>query len=69
MAIYAKQSDTIVLVYTRAEAAALLELAYVGADRMRDHTVNGATKDARERAIKALELGCTPSARSGAAVN
>jgi hypothetical protein len=68
MAAYVKQAEQIVLIFSKAEANALLDLALVGADRMGQNPVNGSTADARIRSVKALEVACTPSSRSGAAI-
>lgn len=68
MAAYVKNAEQVVLALSRAEARALLAAA-LRSESAQVEPLNGATQAARSRALRALELACSTSSRSGAEIN
>ncbi len=69
MATYAKSGDVICLVFSKAEANALMELAEMGDTRIPKVSMNGSKRAAMDRALRTITTACTPGSRSGAAIN
>ena len=68
MAAYVKQADHVVLILSKAEAKALLDLATWAFDRGAVLSKNNSVVEAQDRAFKALDVACNPGSRSGAAI-
>lgn len=68
MAAYLKQADQVVLILSKAEANALFHLAEIGQIKDGQRAVNGATREVRDRAFRAISTATTPGSRSGARI-
>lgn len=68
MSAYVKHGDQVVLIFSKAEANALLDVVVAGDDSLSEIPANGATIDARRRAVRAVETACEKSSRTGAAI-
>ena len=68
MAAYVKQADQVVLIMSKAEAIALLNLAAYAVDKGVKLSTNNSVVEAQDRAFRALDVACNPGSRSGAAI-
>jgi len=73
MAVYAKQGDSIVLMFSVAEAEAMRDLASRGAFEFREDEelagpANPARAAARDRALRTIKTACEKGSRSGARI-
>lgn len=69
MAAYVKQGDNIVLMFSKAEATALRDLANYADDATAGEPRNGSTAAAQSRAVRAINVATSNTARSGAAID
>jgi len=68
MAAYVKQADQVVLIMSKEEATALLNLASYAIDKGVKLSTNNSVLEAQDRAFRALDVACNQGSRSGAAI-